>query len=265
MPTTEPATVDIADGVLAGLGLAELVDRLPERQRIAVVLRYLVDLPLVDVAEAMGCAVGTVKSTLHSAPRASASSCATRRRSPMRLDEVRAQLHELSARVPSGSVGADEVFAQARRTVKRRRIARSVASLAVVVAVVGTLAVVLNASGPKPKTHVTVAASTTTTGVATVPTGLTAEQLARARRYRRAEWLVAGRRGRRSHLGAEGLDRRAERRMHGRRRRADWCESVSPTPARTPRRCRHRRWRFFRRRARVATLRPGSCTDTAST
>ena len=67
MPTTDPATADIADGVLAGVSLADLVDRLPERQRIAVVLRYLVDLPLVDVAEAMGCAVGTVKSTLHTA------------------------------------------------------------------------------------------------------------------------------------------------------------------------------------------------------
>ncbi|HEY5172757.1 MAG TPA: sigma-70 family RNA polymerase sigma factor [Acidimicrobiia bacterium] len=45
--------------------LDELLRRLPDRQRIAVVLRYLADLPLVDVAAAMGCAVGTVKSTLH--------------------------------------------------------------------------------------------------------------------------------------------------------------------------------------------------------
>jgi RNA polymerase sigma factor (sigma-70 family) len=41
--------------------------RLPERQRIAIVLRYLADLPLVDVAAAMGCKVGTAKSTLHTA------------------------------------------------------------------------------------------------------------------------------------------------------------------------------------------------------
>lgn len=47
--------------------LEELLRRLPERQRIAVVLRYLADLPLTDVAAAMGCAVGTVKSTLHTA------------------------------------------------------------------------------------------------------------------------------------------------------------------------------------------------------
>jgi RNA polymerase sigma factor (sigma-70 family) len=65
--TAEATTADIADGVLQGLDLAEVIGRLPERQRIAVVLRYLVDLPLHDVAAAMDCAVGTVKSTLHAA------------------------------------------------------------------------------------------------------------------------------------------------------------------------------------------------------
>jgi RNA polymerase sigma factor (sigma-70 family) len=47
--------------------LRDAIARLPERQRVAIVLRYLADLPLVDVAAAMGCAVGTVKSTLHAA------------------------------------------------------------------------------------------------------------------------------------------------------------------------------------------------------
>jgi RNA polymerase sigma factor (sigma-70 family) len=47
--------------------LDELLRRLPERQRIAIVLRYLADLPLADVAAAMDCAIGTVKSTLHAA------------------------------------------------------------------------------------------------------------------------------------------------------------------------------------------------------
>jgi len=66
MPAKE-TTNDVADVVVQDAGLAELIGRLPERQRIAVVLRYLVDLPLRDVADAMGCAVGTVKSTLHAA------------------------------------------------------------------------------------------------------------------------------------------------------------------------------------------------------
>jgi RNA polymerase sigma-70 factor (ECF subfamily) len=64
-----PAAVD-ADpiGIMLERGALEpLLARLPERQRIAVVLRYLADLPLADVAAAMGCKVGTAKSTLHTA------------------------------------------------------------------------------------------------------------------------------------------------------------------------------------------------------
>ena len=67
MTVEQPTNPDLADVVVGELGLAELIARLPERQRIAVVLRYLVDLPLADVADAMDCAVGTVKSTLHAA------------------------------------------------------------------------------------------------------------------------------------------------------------------------------------------------------
>ena len=36
---------------------------LPRRQREAVALRYLVDLPEADAASAMGCSLGTIKST----------------------------------------------------------------------------------------------------------------------------------------------------------------------------------------------------------
>ena len=43
--------------------LAQLTDR----QRAVVVLRYVADLPLAEIAEVMGCAVGTVKATLHQA------------------------------------------------------------------------------------------------------------------------------------------------------------------------------------------------------
>jgi RNA polymerase sigma factor (sigma-70 family) len=44
--------------------LATALTALPKRQREAVVLRYLVDLPEADTANAMGCTVGTVKSTV---------------------------------------------------------------------------------------------------------------------------------------------------------------------------------------------------------
>lgn len=59
--------MDQIGNMLEREALEPLLARLPERQRIAVVLRYLADLPLVDVAAAMGCKVGTAKSTLHSA------------------------------------------------------------------------------------------------------------------------------------------------------------------------------------------------------
>ena len=58
---------DVADLVVQRESLGEAIDQLPERQRLAIVLRYGLDLSLDDVAAAMGCAVGTVKSTLHTA------------------------------------------------------------------------------------------------------------------------------------------------------------------------------------------------------
>lgn len=64
----EPRSVgDVAEVVVERESLAEAIDDLSERQRLAVVLRYGLDLSVDDVAEAMGCAAGTVKSTLHAA------------------------------------------------------------------------------------------------------------------------------------------------------------------------------------------------------
>ena len=55
------------------LAVLEAVRALPERQREAVVLRYYADLSEADVAGALGCAVGTVKSQLSKARTALAS------------------------------------------------------------------------------------------------------------------------------------------------------------------------------------------------
>jgi RNA polymerase sigma-70 factor (ECF subfamily) len=44
--------------------LARSLAALPERQRIAVVLRYIVDLPLSEIAEVLHCPVNTAKSHL---------------------------------------------------------------------------------------------------------------------------------------------------------------------------------------------------------
>ena len=64
---TGPEAIDVAEAVATRESVRAAIARLPERQRTAIVLRYLIDLPLSDIATAMGCAVGTVKSTLHSA------------------------------------------------------------------------------------------------------------------------------------------------------------------------------------------------------
>jgi RNA polymerase sigma factor (sigma-70 family) len=41
------------------------LQRLPERQRDALVLRYYLDLPLKEVAQLIGCSLGTTKSHVH--------------------------------------------------------------------------------------------------------------------------------------------------------------------------------------------------------
>lgn len=64
---TEDGTIDNTSSVATRVSVRDAIATLPPRQREAVVLRYLADLPLADVAAAMGCATGTVKATLHHA------------------------------------------------------------------------------------------------------------------------------------------------------------------------------------------------------
>ncbi|WP_119726459.1 SigE family RNA polymerase sigma factor [Thermomonospora amylolytica] len=44
--------------------LGRALDRLPRRQRVAVVLRYYEDMPEAEIAEVLGVSIGTVKSTV---------------------------------------------------------------------------------------------------------------------------------------------------------------------------------------------------------
>jgi RNA polymerase sigma-70 factor (ECF subfamily) len=65
----DDGTTDNTSAVATRLSVREAIATLPPRQRQAVVLRYLADLPIADVADAMGCATGTVKAALHQAMR----------------------------------------------------------------------------------------------------------------------------------------------------------------------------------------------------
>lgn len=56
----EPAHDDVGPRI-AQLDLMDGLRHLPERQRMAVVLRYLEDLPVLEVADLMGCSEGNVK------------------------------------------------------------------------------------------------------------------------------------------------------------------------------------------------------------
>ncbi|HLT10756.1 MAG TPA: SigE family RNA polymerase sigma factor [Micromonosporaceae bacterium] len=60
----EVTTPGHADRVDDQTWLWQCLLRLPVRQRVAIVLRYYEDLTEAQTAEAMGCAVGTVKSTV---------------------------------------------------------------------------------------------------------------------------------------------------------------------------------------------------------
>ena len=61
-PVPGPSVEEHAEHREAGEHLAGLLARLPETQRTAVVLRHVTDLPLTEVAEVLGCPVGTAKS-----------------------------------------------------------------------------------------------------------------------------------------------------------------------------------------------------------
>jgi RNA polymerase sigma factor (sigma-70 family) len=67
--TAVTVTADPAGPVVATVVLRDALTRLTSRQRAAVVLRFLADLTVADIADVMGCAEGTVKATLHQALR----------------------------------------------------------------------------------------------------------------------------------------------------------------------------------------------------
>lgn len=66
----ELATADgAADVSIAKLDIGAAIMQLTERQRLAVILYYYLDLSTVDAATVMRCSTGTVKSTLSESRR----------------------------------------------------------------------------------------------------------------------------------------------------------------------------------------------------
>jgi RNA polymerase sigma-70 factor (ECF subfamily) len=67
-PPVEPEVEQAADAATREPGaLRAAIARLPERQRLAVFLRYFADLDQVSIAKALGVRPGTVAATLHAA------------------------------------------------------------------------------------------------------------------------------------------------------------------------------------------------------
>ena len=56
-------------GITAGSDVAAAIQALPERQRLAVFLRYYADLDYQQIGEVLGIATGTVSATLSAAHR----------------------------------------------------------------------------------------------------------------------------------------------------------------------------------------------------
>ncbi|MCF0093211.1 SigE family RNA polymerase sigma factor [Micromonospora sp. MH99] len=59
-----PASVDHAQSAVDRDQIWSWLSRLPRRQRATLVLRYYEDLPDAEIADILGCAVGTVRSSI---------------------------------------------------------------------------------------------------------------------------------------------------------------------------------------------------------
>jgi RNA polymerase sigma factor (sigma-70 family) len=66
-PSDEETVSDQTEDVVTAAVITKALATLPDRQRLAVVLRFHGDLTVPEIARAMRCSQGTVKSTLHAA------------------------------------------------------------------------------------------------------------------------------------------------------------------------------------------------------
>ena len=67
VPSPEPSPAEEAARNESSAHLRALIARLPEKHRRIILLRFYEDASLPDMAQVLGCPVGTVKSRLHHA------------------------------------------------------------------------------------------------------------------------------------------------------------------------------------------------------
>lgn len=67
LPSPEPSPAEAAAQREIGARLRQGIDRLPDKHRQVILLRFFEDASLPDMAAVLGCSVGTVKSRLHHA------------------------------------------------------------------------------------------------------------------------------------------------------------------------------------------------------
>ena len=66
----ETVIADFGDGQALAAQVRQALQALPRQQRAVLVLRYFLDLPEAEVADLLGCSVGTVKTHAHRGLRA---------------------------------------------------------------------------------------------------------------------------------------------------------------------------------------------------
>jgi RNA polymerase sigma-70 factor (sigma-E family) len=66
----DTAIADFADGQVLAAQIRQALQALPRQQRTVLVLRYCADLPEAQVADLLGCSLGTVKTHTHRGLRA---------------------------------------------------------------------------------------------------------------------------------------------------------------------------------------------------
>ncbi len=64
-PASEERTERALEAAAVGQAVRAAIQRLPERQRVAVILKHIEDMPFSEIAQIMGCTVNSAKVHAH--------------------------------------------------------------------------------------------------------------------------------------------------------------------------------------------------------